>query len=326
MPDFVIGNRVIRRARKLVGHAHRIEHAPQHVELELQNLQHALLPLGRHVVRQGDAQAMLDIAPRLAQARAEIVVASSVDPWVVGRPGVESRLMDLGGKEFGQRTAGRFLPARATGEIDVGVHRETHAGQHPFLGEDLLAIQPPPLRPGVARLRCRPRCRGHHRGRGSVAAIPGARRGPGSWRESRRPSGDVDLIVEAIGDPALDLLAAGAAGVHGLVEGMVDVVVGALGAQGGFEFCGDMGVSVILFSGNFCGARAGPIASKLAPTGVRWEHKFHVLQKSIVGAGLLAKVSVATARYPCRHKPLRSPAAPAAPARPSLHREWDWCC
>ncbi|MNY31959.1 hypothetical protein D3C86_1661460 [compost metagenome] len=49
--------------------------------------------------------------------------------------------------------------------------------------------------------------------------------------------GDVDLVIEAIGDPALDLLAAGASGVHGLVEGMVDVVVGALGAQGGFEFC-----------------------------------------------------------------------------------------
>ncbi len=46
---------------------------------------------------------------------------------------------------------------------------------------------------------------------------------------------DIHLIVEAIGDPALDLLTAGAAFVHRHMVGVMDMVEGALGAQGGFE-------------------------------------------------------------------------------------------
>src|SRR3990167_10850130 len=65
VPDILLGDGVIRRATQLISHSHRIEHAPQHVELELQNLQHALLAFDRDVVRQGDAQTMLDVAPRL---------------------------------------------------------------------------------------------------------------------------------------------------------------------------------------------------------------------------------------------------------------------
>ncbi|MNP36683.1 hypothetical protein D3C76_1300880 [compost metagenome] len=108
----------------------------------MQDLQHALLGLEGDVVGQGDAQAVFDIPSGLAQARAEVVVAGGVDPWVMGRPGIESRLMDLRREQFGQRAAGRLLPAGTAGEIDVGIHGETHAGQHQFLREDLLAVEP----------------------------------------------------------------------------------------------------------------------------------------------------------------------------------------
>src|SRR5471030_2579255 len=123
-------------------HAHRIEHAPQYVELELEDFQHPLLTVDGDVMGQGDAQTVLDIAPRLAQPGAEIIVAASVDPWVMGRPGVESGLVDLRGKQFGQGTAGCFLPAGATGEIDVGVHGKPYAREHQLLREDLFAVQP----------------------------------------------------------------------------------------------------------------------------------------------------------------------------------------
>ncbi|MNL85597.1 hypothetical protein D3C87_2139660 [compost metagenome] len=60
----------------------------------------------------------------------------------MGRPGVETGLMDLWREQFGQRTAGRFLPTGASGEVDVGVHGEPYTRQHQLLGEDLFAIQP----------------------------------------------------------------------------------------------------------------------------------------------------------------------------------------
>ena len=49
---------------------------------------------------------------------------------------------------------------------------------------------------------------------------------------------DVDLVVEAVGNPALDLLAAGATFIHRHVIRVMDMVEGAFGPQGGFEFSG----------------------------------------------------------------------------------------
>ena len=43
---------------------------------------------------------------------------------------------------------------------------------------------------------------------------------------------DVQLVVEAIGHPPLNLLTAGVAGIHRLMKRVVNVVVRALGAQG----------------------------------------------------------------------------------------------
>src|SRR5690606_22970219 len=86
-------------------------------------------------------QAVLDVAARLPQTLAEVVVAGRVDPRVVLRPAVQARLVDLRGEQFGQRAAGRLLPGRAAGEVDVSVHGEAHARQHQLLGQHLLALQ-----------------------------------------------------------------------------------------------------------------------------------------------------------------------------------------
>ena len=94
MPDTLGRHRVIRRALQLVGHAHGVEHAPQHIQLELQDVQHAFLRITGAVVLQGNAQAMLDVAARLAQTIAEVVVTGRIDPRVVLRPGVQARLVD----------------------------------------------------------------------------------------------------------------------------------------------------------------------------------------------------------------------------------------
>jgi len=47
---------------------------------------------------------------------------------------------------------------------------------------------------------------------------------------------NVDLVVETIGHPTLDLLASGAPLVHGAVERVMDMVQRALGAQRLLEF------------------------------------------------------------------------------------------
>ncbi len=45
---------------------------------------------------------MLNVAIGLAQTTAEVKVAFLFDPWIVLRPAVEARLMDLRGEQLGQ--------------------------------------------------------------------------------------------------------------------------------------------------------------------------------------------------------------------------------
>ncbi|MNN12627.1 hypothetical protein D3C81_1256240 [compost metagenome] len=157
------------------------------------------------------------------------------------RPAVQARLVDLRGEQFGQRAAGRLLPAGAAGEVDVGVHREAHAGQHQLLGQQLRAIQTDRLaqtQPGLdAALLAR--CAVVVDDALDPLAAGVAVRAVGHDR--RVLHRDAHLVVEAVGHPALDLLAARAALVHGDVERVVDVVVGALGAQRLLEFGGAHG-------------------------------------------------------------------------------------
>lgn len=90
MPDPLGSHAVVRRAIEFVGHAHGVEHAPEDIQLELQDFQHALLAGRGRVVLQRDRQAVLDVAARLAQAGAEVFVAGGVDPGVVLGPAVEA--------------------------------------------------------------------------------------------------------------------------------------------------------------------------------------------------------------------------------------------
>src|SRR5690606_17704599 len=145
------------------------------------------------------------------------------------------RLVDGRREEFGQRAAGRFLPDRTACEVDVGVHGKTHPWQHQFLRQDLLAIEADRLgqtQPGFdTALLSR-----------SAIVIDDALN-PLAARVTIRTVGhdrrvlywNADLIVETVRDPALDLLACRAAFIHGAVEGVMDMVVVALGTQGLLE-------------------------------------------------------------------------------------------
>jgi hypothetical protein len=132
---------VIRRTVQFVGHAHGIEHAPENVQFELENFQHALLAFPGGVVLQCDRQTMLDVAARLAQARAEIFVAGRVDPRVMLRPAVQARLVDLRREQFGQRAAAASCQLARRAKVDVGIDGETYAGQHQFLRAQLVRIE-----------------------------------------------------------------------------------------------------------------------------------------------------------------------------------------
>src|SRR6476659_9639551 len=122
-----------------IGNLHRIEHAPENIELELQDLQRALLLLPGAEMLQRYFEAVLDVAARFGEAAAEVRVAGGVDPWIVLRPAGEPLLVDLGGEELSERGADRFLPRGAAGEVDVRVDREAHAGEHVLERGDLLA-------------------------------------------------------------------------------------------------------------------------------------------------------------------------------------------
>ena len=113
-----------------IGALHRIEHRPQHVELELQDLERALLLLARAEMVERDREAMLDVAPRLRSAGAEVLQSPRVDPRIVLRPVRQAVLVDLRREQLGQRRAHRLLPRRAAREVHVGIDREAHARQH----------------------------------------------------------------------------------------------------------------------------------------------------------------------------------------------------
>ncbi len=144
--------------------------------------------------------------------------------------------MDLWGEQLGQRTAGRFLPVGTTSEVDVGIDGEAYAGQHQLLRQHLLAIQTHRLgqaQPGLDTALLTGRTVVIEDALNPLA--PGfAIRAVGEDR--RILQRDVDLIVETIGHPALDLLAGSAPFVHGAMERVMDVIQRALGAQRLLEF------------------------------------------------------------------------------------------
>src|SRR5579864_3671236 len=109
-----------------------IQHGPQDVELELQDLQRALLLLTRPEVIEGHRETVLHIALRERDARAEVGEASRVDPWIVLWPRREPVAMDLRREDLGERRAHRFLPRRTAREIHIRVDGKAHARHDVF--------------------------------------------------------------------------------------------------------------------------------------------------------------------------------------------------
>src|SRR5688572_26137876 len=108
----------IRSSTYTVSDIHSIEHRPQHVELELQDLQGALLLFPRFEVVQRYLKTVLDVASRFRQPLAEVLIALRLDPRVVQGPVFQPFLVDCGREQFGEGRAGRFLPWRAAREVN----------------------------------------------------------------------------------------------------------------------------------------------------------------------------------------------------------------
>src|SRR4030081_377369 len=125
-------------ARKSVRDLHGIEHRPQHVQLELQDVERALLLFASMEVFQRQRQPVLDVAPRLRKPVAEILQSLRVDPWIVLRPTGKAILVDLRREELGKRRAHGLLPWSRAREGDVRIDRETYAGQHALQRRNLV--------------------------------------------------------------------------------------------------------------------------------------------------------------------------------------------
>ena len=185
---------------------------------------------------QGDAQAVLDVAAGLFQTLAEIVVPGRINPRVMLRPAVQPRLVNVRGKQLGQRRTGRLLPAGPAGEVDVGIHRKAHARQHQFLRQQHLAVQPHGLaeaQPGLDTALAARLTIVVDDALNPLAAGVAVRAVGENGRVLHR---NADLIVETVRHPTLNLLAGCAAVVHGNVERVMNVVVATLVAQGLLEF------------------------------------------------------------------------------------------
>ena len=186
-----------------------------------------------------DRQALLDVAARLADAIAEVLQAGRLDPAVVLRPGRQALLVDLRREQLGQRRAHRLLPRRMAREVDIGVDREAHRRDDMAQVGDLLARQADreaQADPGLdaAFVPDRPvRATDLEAVMVQDALDPLAPHlAVRAVRQHRRVlHRNGDLVVEAVGHPAADLLRARLAGVEHDVERVVDVVAPALLAQ-----------------------------------------------------------------------------------------------
>src|SRR5690606_31180868 len=215
----------LRSYRHPVALRERIVHLPQHVELEFQDLERTLLQLARpREMLERDRETVLDVAARETDAALKIDKALALDPRIELGPTLETLPVDLGREELRQRRAHRLLPRRLPREVHVRVDGEANAGQQ--ILEALHALSVEADRVGEAKPRLDaalvlavtvvienpPHPEPSH---ASVRAI----------RQDRRVlQRNVDLVVVAIRDPSLDLLAGRAPGVQHHVERMVDVI------------------------------------------------------------------------------------------------------
>ena len=149
--------------------------------------------------------------------------------------------MDVRRKKFGQRRGDGLLPAYPAREVHIRVHSKARRRRHVLERGDVLARQADRL------AQANPRLDAAHVVAHAVVVddaldplaadchIRAVRHDRGVLHRNR------NLVVEAIGDPALQLLLSQLALGHHHVERVIDVVAGALFAQLGFEFFGAPG-------------------------------------------------------------------------------------
>src|SRR3954454_23346732 len=184
---------------------------------------------------------MLGVARRELEAGAEVLEAGRVDPRVValerGHPDLDGRRPE----QLRERRRHRLDPRLTAREVHVGVDRVAHGREHAPLGLELLARDTqrlPEAQPRLDAAGPRPRAVMVDDPSDPLAADVEV----GAVREDRRVlEGDAALVVEAVRDPALQLLARELARVHAHVERVEVVVPAPLRAQPGDELLGRPG-------------------------------------------------------------------------------------
>ena len=221
-----------------IGLVDGVEHAPQHVALEGQCRECRGLRLRGDAVLPHHRETVFGVAGCLGESRPEVGEFSGVDPGVVAFECGEPVSHQVGGEQLGQGGCHRLDPRPGPGEGDVGVHGESHTWEQVSFVLDLL----PGQADGLAEAQPRLDPAGSF-GRAVVvedaldpsAAYLSVRAAAEDRRVLPR---DVRLVVEAVGDPAPDFVAARSAVVHSPMEGMLVVVVLGVGAEGFLEVIG----------------------------------------------------------------------------------------
>src|ERR1700728_495409 len=225
--DHGLGLSIVQTVAQLNG----IQHRPQQVELELQNVQRPPLRLACEEIAEGDLEPVFHVARGQRQARSEVLQPAGIDPRVVRGPAGEPFAMDLRGKQFRERGAYGFLPGLLPGEIHIGVDREANARNDVLERPKFIARQPNRLaesHPGldatgvllpavVIEDSAYPQA--------TLLAVRAVSENRGILAR------DIDLVIEAVGHPAANLRPAGATRVQHDVERMMNVVGLPLGTQ-----------------------------------------------------------------------------------------------
>ena len=208
-----------------------IEHRPQHVELELEDVERALLLLARFEMLERGLETVFDIPSRLGQSLAEVLIALRFDPRVMLRPVLQPFFVDLGREQLGERRADGLLPRRVAREVDIRVHCETYAGQNIFQRLHVLALQTASVAEPQPRFDAAFVCLRAVVVDDAENPLPALIAVRHVREDGRILKGDADLVVITVVYPALNLRFGALAAVHCDVEGMVDVIAGSLRAQ-----------------------------------------------------------------------------------------------
>src|ERR671910_2909521 len=209
----------------------RVDHDPEHLQLERQRLEGSPLALYPGAVTLNQVKTLLAIAGRLHQSALEVVERLRPDPGVVFREGRDAFAHEIRREQLSQRRRNGIYPGFGLAEGHVGFGGQSHAGEDVTLVLHFLArnshrfSQPDPhldasaasygavvvqdaLDPLAAHL-------GNRAVRNDGCVFP--------WNRT--------LIGQTVGHPALELRRAELPRVHPLVERVAGIVRRAERAQ-----------------------------------------------------------------------------------------------